>query len=248
VDEICSAVRDLYNEQRAIAEPAGALGIAGLKRWVATTGEQGRTLAAVISGANVNFDRLRHIAERAELGDRKETLLAATIPERPGSFRAFLKLLGRRVVTEFNYRYAGPQQAHIFAGVQFADAEDRERVMAALREKDIAVVDLSDDEMAKMHIRFMVGGHAPGAADERLFRFEFPERPGALGDFLRAIGGRWNISLFHYRNHGAAYGRVLCGLQVPRGELRECRQTLDGLGYAWTEETDNPAYALFLGP
>ncbi|HEU0197757.1 MAG TPA: threonine ammonia-lyase, biosynthetic [Nevskiaceae bacterium] len=246
VDEICSAVRDLYTAQRAIAEPAGALGIAGLKRWVQAHPGHGRTLVAVVSGANVNFDRLRHIAERAELGDGKETLLAATIPECPGSFRAFLKLLGRRVVTEFNYRYAGGEEAHVFAGVQFADAEDRAKVLAGLHEQGIPVVDLSGNEMAKAHVRYMVGGHGHGVTDERLFRFEFPERPGALGDFLRAVGAHWNISLFHYRNHGAAYGRVLCGLQVPRAEREDCRRALDGLGYAWADETANPAYSLFL--
>ncbi|HEX7380957.1 MAG TPA: threonine ammonia-lyase, biosynthetic [Nevskiaceae bacterium] len=248
VDEICAAVRDLYVEQRAIAEPAGALALAGLKRWAVANSARDRTLVAVISGANVNFDRLRHIAERAELGEGSETLLAATIPERPGSFRTFLKVLGRRVITEFNYRYADAQRANVFAGVHFAGAEDRAQVLAALAAEHIPVLDLSRDEMAKAHIRYMVGGHARDVRNECLFRFEFPERPGALTDFLQAVGSRWNISLFHYRNHGAAYGRVLCGLQVPRGERAACRRAFDALGYAWTEESDNPAYALFLGP
>ncbi len=248
VDEICAAIRDLYNEQRAIAEPAGALGIAGLKRWAALNGARDQTLVAVVSGANINFDRLRHVAERAELGDGKETLLAATIDEKPGSFRAFMKALGRRVITEFNYRYADSRRAQVFAGVHFPTEEDRTQVLAELHAAGIAVVDLSSDEMAKAHVRYMVGGHAPGVTDERLFRFEFPERPGALADFLRAVGGRWNISLFHYRNHGAAYGRVLCGLQVPRAQRAECRRTLDALGYVWADESDNPAYTLFLGP
>lgn len=247
VDEICAAVRDLYNERRAIAEPAGALGIAGLKRWVARTGARSQTLAAIVSGANVNFDRLRHIAERAELGDGKETLLAVTIPEKPGSFRRFLKRLGRRVVTEFNYRYADANQAHVFVGIHLGGVEARAETIEALRADGFPVTDLSGDEMAKVHVRYMVGGRAPGVGDEHLFRFEFPERPGACLDFLSAIGSRWNISLFHYRNHGAAYGRVLVGLQVPETEREACRQTLDTLGYAWAEETDNPAYALFLG-
>ena len=232
---------------RCPSSPAGALALAGLKRWAARHGGQGRTCVAIVSGANLNFDRLRHIAERAELGDGRETLLAVTIPEKAGSFKRFLKELGRRPVTEFNYRYASPAAAHVFAGVHFADAEDRDGAIARLRGDGYPVLDLSGDEMAKTHVRYMVGGRVPGLQDERLFRFEFPERPGALLDFLAAVGGRWNISLFHYRNHGAAYGRVLCGLQVPRAERAECRRALDQLGYPYWEETDNPAYALFLG-
>jgi threonine dehydratase len=249
VDEICAAIRDLFQENRSLPEPAGALALAGLKKWVAQHGGEGRTYAAIISGGNLNFDRLRHIAERAELGDGRETLLAVTIPERPGSFRRFLKELGRRPITEFNYRYSAPAQAqaHIFAGVHFADAEDREAALRRLRDDGYPVLDLSGDDMAKEHVRYMVGGRVPGLADERLFRFEFPERPGALHDFLAAIGGRWNISLFHYRNHGAAYGRVLCGLQVPKAERGECRRALDALGYEYSDETENPAYGLFLG-
>lgn len=247
VDEICAAVRDLYYEQRAIAEPAGALGIAGLKHWVAEKGVRGKTLAAIVSGANVNFGRLRHIAERAELGDGGETLLAVTIPEKPGSFRRFLRQLGRRVLTEFNYRYADPEAAHVFVGIHFVDIDERNSIVSKLRVKGYQVVDLSANEMAKVHVRYMVGGRSPLADNERLFRFEFPERPGACLDFLAAVGSRWNISLFHYRNHGAAYGRVLCGLQVPKNELAECRRSLDALGYDWAEETDNPAYAMFLG-
>lgn len=247
VDEICAAIRDLYNEHRAIAEPAGALGIAGLKRWVARTDAHGKTLAAIVSGANVNFDRLRHIAERAELGDGRETLLAVTIPEKPGSFRRFLRQLGRRVVTEFNYRYAGTERAHVFVGIHFGSDAECAQTVDALRAEAYPVVDLSGNEMAKVHVRYMVGGRAPDIDDERLFRFEFPERPGACLDFLGAIGSRWNISLFHYRNHGAAYGRVLVGLQIPKTERAECRRVFDALGYEWSEETDNPAYALFLG-
>lgn len=251
VDEISAAIRDVFNEVRALPEPAGALAVAGIKKWVAQTGARGQSYVAIISGANLNFDRLRHIAERAELGDGRETLLAVTIPERPGSFRRFLKALGRRPITEFNYRYAGSREAHVFAGVHFESAAEREATIAALRGDGNAVVDLSDNDMAKTHVRYMVGGRAPALVDaglrEQLFRFEFPERPGACLDFLSAIGTRWNISLFHYRNHGAAYGRVLCALQVPKSETAECRRALAGIGYEMVEETDNPAYALFLG-
>ena len=248
VDEICAAIRDFFYDTRGVAEPAGALGIAGVKKWVQQHGGEGRSYAAIVSGANVNFDRLRHIAERAELGDGHETLLAVTIPEKPGSFRKFLKQLGRRVITEFNYRYAAAGEAHVFVGLHVADGPEREAMIEALRTEGYALSDLSGNEMAKTHIRYMVGGRAPSAlSDERLFRFEFPERPGACLDFLGAIGTRWNISLFHYRNHGAAYGRVLCGLQVPRNERTVCRQALDELGYEYWDESDNPAYRLFLG-
>jgi threonine dehydratase len=247
VDEICAAIRDLFYECRAVAEPAGALGVAGVKKWVQQHGGEGKTYAAIVSGANVNFDRLRHIAERAELGDGHESLLAVTIPERAGSFRKFLKQLGRRTVTEFNYRYASDSEAHVFVGLHIHDLAERQTVIDDLRAQGYAVTDLSGNEMAKVHIRYMVGGRAPGLPDERLFRFEFPERPGACLDFLGAIGSRWNISLFHYRNHGAAYGRVLCGLQVPRAERSECLRALDALAYEYWDETENPAYQLFLG-
>jgi threonine dehydratase len=248
VDEICAAIRDVFYDQRAMPEPAGALAVAGIKKWVASNGTNGLNLVATVSGANVNFDRLRHIAERAELGDEAEALLAVTIPEQPGSFRKFLKQIGRRSVTEFNYRYAVNGDAHVFAGIRTPDGEpERVALIGKLREHGYAVVDMTANEMAKMHVRFMVGGRAPGLQHERLFRFEFPERPGAALDFLSAIGSRWNISLFHYRNHGAAYGRVLCGLQVPRGEWTACREALNSLGYPWWPESDNPAYPLFLG-
>lgn len=248
VDEICAAIRDLFYEHRAVPEPAGALAVAGAKRWVVDNGVSGQNLCAIVSGANVNFDRLRHIAERAELGDEAEALLAVTIPEKPGSFRRFLNQLGRRVVTEFNYRYSSESSAHVFVGVRLTEGDaERTQVLASLREKNYAVVDMSRNEMAKMHVRFMVGGRAQGLAGEHVFRFEFPERPGACLKFLNAIGSQWNISMFHYRNHGAAYGRVLCGLQVPHGELNKCRQSLKELGYPHWEETDNPAYELFLG-
>nr|WP_282707005.1 threonine ammonia-lyase, biosynthetic [Sinimarinibacterium sp. CAU 1509] len=248
VDEICAATRDIFYDNRALPEPAGALAVAGIKRWVHQHGVQGQTLAAIVSGANVNFDRLRHIAERAELGDDAEMLMAVTIPEQPGSFKRFLKALGRRTITEFNYRYASDSAAHVFVGLKLTEgAEQREAVLATLRGDGYDVVDMTSNEMAKVHVRFMVGGRCPGLQNERLFRFEFPERPGAALDFLSAIGSRWNISLFHYRNHGAAYGRVLCGLQVPKKEWAECRRSLDALGYAYVEESDNPAYTQFLG-
>lgn len=247
IDEICAATRDLFYESRAVAEPAGALGVAGVKRWVQLHGGQGKSYVAIVSGANVNFDRLRHIAERAELGDGTESLLAVTIPEQPGSFRRFLKKLGRRVITEFNYRYASDSAAHVFVGVHLTDAAERASVIAELEAQGYAVTDLTGNEMAKDHVRYMVGGRAPGLADERLFRFEFPERPGACLDFLDAVGAQWNISLFHYRNHGAAYGRVLCGLQVPKAQRGECRRALDALGYEYFDESENPAYGLFLG-
>jgi len=248
-DEICAAIRDVFYENRSLLEPAGALAVAGLKRWVHEQRATGKALAAIASGANVNFDRLRHIAERAEIGDAHETLLAVTIPEKPGSFRRFLGCLGRRVVTEFNYRYASAREAHIFVGLKLGEHGERERpaIIESLRRQDYPVVDMTGNEMAKVHVRYMVGGRASGLVDELLLRFEFPERPGACLDFLNALHGRWNISLFHYRNHGAAYGRVLCGLQVPKGERAECRRSLDALGYDYSEETNNPAYDLFLG-
>ena len=248
IDEICAAIRDMFNERRAVPEPAGALGIAGIKRWVVQHGVRDQTLCAIVSGANVNFDRLRHIAERAELGDANEALLAVTIPERPGSFRRFCRELGRHNISEFNYRYADAQGAHVFVGVKLAGGRDEAaQVLEGLRASGYAVVDLSGDEIAKVHIRYMVGGRAPGLSDERLFRIEFPERPGALLNFLSRLGDQWNISLFHYRNHGAAHGRVLVGLQVPRRERAENRRVLDEIGYPWWEESENPGYELFLG-
>jgi len=248
-DEICAAIRDVFYENRALLEPAGALAVAGLKRWVHQERASGKRLAAIASGANVNFDRLRHIAERAEIGDAHETLLAVTIPEKPGSFKRFLGSLGRRVVTEFNYRYSSAREAHIFVGLKLGEHGARERaaIIKSLRRQGYPVVDMTGNEMAKVHVRYMVGGRAAGLADEMLLRFEFPERPGACLDFLNALHGRWNISLFHYRNHGAAYGRVLCGLQVPKRERAECRRALDALGYDYALETGNPAYDLFLG-
>jgi threonine dehydratase len=225
-------------------EPAGALAVAGLKRWAARAGREGR-LVAILSGANMNFDRLRFVAERAEVGEARETLLGVTIPERPGAFREFCAAIGPRVVTEFNYRLAGREAAHIFVGLRTASRGDGLAVAAELRGRGYPTLDLTEDEMAKLHVRYMVGGRA-AARDERLYRFEFPERPGALMGFLDTLGGRFNISLFHYRNHGADFGRVLCAFEVPEAELAEFRGFLDRLGYPSFPEDGNPAYALFL--
>ncbi len=247
-DEICAAIKDIFDDTRSIAEPAGALSVAGLKKYVAREQLVGANLVAIDSGANVNFDRLRHVAERADMGEQQEALLAVTIPEVPGSFRAFCHALGQRAITEFNYRYANRHEAHVFAGVELRDGEeDRVRLLERLRERDCPVIDMSDNEMAKLHIRYMVGGHAPEVKDERLYRFEFPERPGALLRFLTRMSQGWNISLFHYRNHGADYGRVLVGIQVPPQDMAEFQAFLDALGYPCWEETGNPAYKLFLG-
>jgi threonine dehydratase len=247
-DEICAAVKDIFDDTRGIAEPAGALSVAGMKRYVASNRIQGRHLVAIESGANVNFDRLRHIAERAELGEHREALLAVEIPERPGSFLAFCRVIGRRQITEFNYRFSDTLRAQVFVGVELARGdEERAELIGRLAEKGFGVLDMTDNETAKLHIRYMVGGHAEGVVDETLVRFEFPERPGALLDFLSALGKRWNISLFHYRNHGAAYGRVLMGAQIPPGEASAFREALDLLGYQYWEETDNPAYRIFAG-
>ncbi|GBE10844.1 L-threonine dehydratase biosynthetic IlvA [bacterium BMS3Abin12] len=248
-DEICAAIKDVFDDTRSIVEPAGALAVAGIKRYVERTGIRGVDLVAINSGANINFDGLRHVAERAELGERREALVAVTIPERPGSFRAFCRAIGHRGITEFNYRYADPAAAHVFAGVKLDDGgEGRDRLIHDLRTRGYPVTDLTDNEMAKLHVRYMVGGHAPEIRDERLYRFEFPERPGALLRFLTRIGHRWNISMFHYRNHGADYGRVLVGIQVPRGDHARFIEFLEGLGYPYREETGNPVYGLFLGP
>ncbi len=249
VDEICAAVRDIFEDNRSMLEPAGALAVAGMKAWAEAHPERaGENWVCINSGANVNFDRLRHIAERAELGEHREALLAVTIPEKPGSFYAFCEILGRRAVTEFNYRMADPERAHVFVGLKLSrGVQEREEIMREIAAAGLEVVDLSADEMAKVHIRYRVGGRSDQAVNEQLFRFEFPERPGALLNFLDRIAGRWNISLFHYRNHGSAFGRVLCGMQVPQEELQLCRETLDAVGYEYSEETSNPAYRLFLG-
>ncbi len=247
-DEICAAIKDIFEDTRAITEPAGALSLAGLKKYVAEQGVEGQTLVAIASGANTNFDRLRYISERTEIGEQREAILAVTIPEKPGSYKTFCKDLGKRNITEFNYRYADDRDARIFVGVQVAgDGNDRRVLVSELRDKGYEVVDMTENEMAKLHIRHMVGGHAPQVTNERVYRFEFPERPGALMNFLNQLAGRWNISMFHYRNHGAAYGRVLVGMQVPAKEVREVNACLDELGYGYWDETDNEAYQFFLG-
>jgi threonine dehydratase len=246
-DQVCAAIRDIFEDTRSIAEPAGALAVAGIKRYVARERLRDAVLVALVGGANVNFDRLRHVAERAAVGEQREMLLGVQIPERPGSFRTFCEAIGRRSITEFNYRYNDASRAQIFVGVELRHgAAERAHLIERLRERGYPLEDLSDNEMAKLHVRHMVGGSGRTLANERLFRFEFPERPGALLDFLRAIGTRWNISLFHYRNHGSDYGRVLAGIQVPRHESAELEAHLAELNYPHWEETDNPAYRLFL--
>ncbi len=245
-DEVCAAIKDVFDETRTIMEPAGALAVAGLKTWVERTGERDGRLVAILSGANMNFDRLRFVAERAELGESKEAILAVTIPERAGAFREFCGIIGARVVTEFNYRLSGRDKAHIFVGLRTASRQDAEDLVARLRARGHATEDLSGNEMAKLHVRHMVGGRAAGVANERLYRFEFPERPGALLEFLDVLGGRWNISLFHYRNHGADFGRVLAAFEVPPEEDVAFQAFLQNLGYVAVAEQDNPAYDLFL--
>ena len=245
-DEICAAIKDIFDDTRSITEPAGALAVAGIKKYVEREKVAGKTLIAIDSGANMNFDRLRHVAERAELGEHREVLFAATIDERPGSFRKFCETIGRRGITEFNYRYSDPSQAHVFVGVKMQGEEEKHKLFAQLEKDQYPYQDMSDNEMAKTHIRFMVGGRVSGVQHERLYRFEFPERPGALMRFLNRMGEKWNISLFHYRNHGAAYGRVLIGMQVPPEESEKLACFLEDLNYPYWEETDNPAYALFL--
>ncbi|MGA7992775.1 MAG: threonine ammonia-lyase, biosynthetic [Thermoanaerobaculia bacterium] len=245
-DAICGAIKDVFEETRSILEPAGALSVAGLKAWAERRRTRGKTLVAVACGANMNFDRLRHVAERAELGERREAILAVTIPERPGSFREFCAVVGRRNITEFNYRYADARDAHVFVGVEVEKPGQTQALLAVLRKKGLPALDLSDNEMAKLHVRHLVGGRAPAAHDERLFRFEFPERPGALLNFLDHLRSDWNISLFHYRNHGADYGRVLAGIQVPKKDDAKFRRFLAELGYRHQDETKNPAYRLFL--
>ncbi len=246
-DATCAALKDVFEDTRSVLEPAGALSIAGLKAWCERERVRDMTLVAIASGANMNFDRLRFVAERAEVGEQREAILAVTIPERPGSFREFCSLLGKRSVTEFNYRYADPATAHIFVGIEVANRHETERLMAELARRRIEAYDLTDDEMAKLHVRHLVGGHAPSAENEIVYRFEFPERPGALMGFLESMSAGWNITLFHYRNHGADYGRVLVGMQVPPSDKAEFQAFLDRLGYDCVDETGNPAYRMFLG-
>lgn len=245
-DAICAAIKDVFEDTRSILEPAGALGVAGAKVWALREKAKGKNLVAIASGANMNFDRLRFVAERAELGEKREAVLAVTIPEKPGSFRAFCHLLGTRNITEFNYRFDSAEVAHIYVGVQVPNRAEGEKLVTALKRHDLPVLDLSDNEMAKLHIRHLVGGRAPQAEHEVIYRFEFPERPGALVRFLDSMNAGWNISLFHYRNHGADHGRVLCGIQVPPKDKAKFQKFLDGLGYRYWNESRNPAYKLFL--
>ena len=247
-DQTCAAIRDIFEDTRSIVEPAGGLAVAGAKKYIAENKLQDRSFVTISCGANVNFDRLRHIAERASVGELTEMILAAEIPEQPGSFKQFCEVIGRRGITEFNYRYADQAKAHIFVGVQLSKGmAERIDLLVKLREAGFPVEDLSDNEMAKLHVRHMVGGRSTSLRNERLFRFEFPERPGALLDFLDAIGTNWNISLFHYRNHGSDYGRILAGIDVPPDETGELEAHLKELGYPHWEESDNPAYKMFLG-
>jgi threonine dehydratase len=247
-DQICAAIQDIFQDTRSIAEAAGALAVAGIKKYVARENCTGRTLIAINGGANMNFDRLRYIAERADLGAQREALFAVEMPETPGSFLRFCELLGRQNVTEFSYRYGDSQAAQVFVSVGLTQGRaERDELLRSIAAAGFAVRDMTDNEMAKLHVRYMVGGRARGLADERLYRFEFPERPGALLKFLQAIGTGWNISLFHYRNHGSDYGRVLAGIQVSAETRTDFLLHLNELHYAYTEETDNPAYKIFLG-
>ena len=246
-DEICAAIKDLYDDTRSITEPAGALSLAGLKKYVSQNKLQGQELVTISSGANINFDRLRHISERTEIGEQREAILAVTIPERRGSFKTFCDSLEKHNITEFNYRHSSKNEANLFVGLQMeAGAEDRQTLIKNLETHGFSVADLTESEVAKIHIRHMVGGHAQGLKDERLYLFEFPEKPGALLKFLDSLGSQWNITMFHYRNHGAAFGRVLTGMEVPDEDLNKVVNFFDNLGYTYWEDTDNPAYQLFL--
>jgi threonine dehydratase len=247
-DEICAAIKDIFDDTRTIVEPAGALAVAGMKSYLARTGARGKHYVALLSGANMNFDRLRFVAERAELGESREALFAATIPERPGAFRQFCAALGPRVITEFNYRLSDRQRADVFVGLTVGSREDARKVQAELLRLGYEATDLTDDELAKLHVRYMVGGHTRDVKRERLCRFEFPERPGALLQFLDTLGGRWNISLFHYRNHGSDFGRVLAAFEVPANEDGAFERFLTELGYQHQIEDGNEAYNRFLQP
>ena len=247
-DQICAAIQDIFQDTRSIAEPAGALAVAGIKKYVARENCTERALIAVNCGANMNFDRLRYVAERADIGAQREALFAVQMPEAPGSFLRFCELLGKRSVTEFNYRYSDVKAAQVFVSLALSQGRaERDALLAEIVSAGFAARDMTDNEMAKLHVRYMVGGHAHGLADEKLYRFEFPERPGALLKFLHAVGTRWNISLFHYRNHGSDYGRVLAGIQVAPKDRQEFLLHLNELHYAFVEETNNPMYRMFLG-
>jgi len=244
--EICAAIKDIFDDTRSVAEPAGALGVAGLKKYVQEHDVRNRNLVAICSGANMNFDRLRYVAEQSNIGEQTEALLAVTIDEKPGSFKRFCSVIGKRTITEFNYRYDDPLRAQIFVGVQVSGLDDRMSIVNELIENDYQVEDLTENNMATNHIRHMVGGRAENVKDEKIFRFEFPERPSALLNFLKKLGFKWNISLFHYRNNGAAYGRVLAGIQIPQSEMKDFEVLLDEIGYQFWNESDNSAYKLFL--
>ncbi len=245
-DATCAAIKDVFEDTRAILEPAGALAIAGAKAWVAREGIRGATLIAVACGANMNFDRLRFVSERAEIGEQREAVFAVTIPEERGSFRRFCEAIGPRNVTEFNYRIADSNEAHLFVGIQIPDRSEAHAISADLAQAGFSAVDLTDDELAKVHLRHLVGGRSPLSKGELVYRFEFPERPGALMKFLSSMHPSWNITLFHYRNHGADYGRILVGLQVPRAERAEFNAVLESLSYRHVDETRHPAYRMFL--
>ncbi|MDO8436656.1 MAG: threonine ammonia-lyase, biosynthetic [Nitrosomonadaceae bacterium] len=246
-DAICAAIKDVFEDTRAILEPAGALSIAGAKAYTKRGKIRGKTLVAIASGANMNFDRLRHVSERAELGEQREAVMSVTIPEEPGSFKKFCAMLGTKSITEFNYRYSDPKEAHVFVGVSVRDRDEAAKLIKSLEKSGLHAEDFSDNEMAKLHVRHLVGGRARGVKNEILYRFEFPDRPGALMKFLDSMSHHWNISLFHYRNHGTDYGRVLVGMEVPPAEKAEFRTFLDQLGYRYWDESKNPAYKLFLG-
>jgi threonine dehydratase len=247
-DEMCAAIKDIFEDTRSIAEPAGALALAGLKIYAEREACRDQNLLAIVSGANTNFDRLRYISERTEIGEQREAVISVTIPEQPGSFRAFCRALGRRNITEFNYRYADAGSAQVFVGLSIVPGgDDLSSLLKDLASKGYETEDMTDNEVAKLHVRYMVGGHAPGSVDdERVYRVEFPERPGALLKFLSGLGQNWNISMFHYRNHGAAYGRILVGVQVPARERRRFEKVLDAVGFPHWDETDNRAYQLYL--
>jgi threonine dehydratase len=245
-DAVCAAIKDVFQDTRSVVEPAGALGVAAVKQYAETHKLKGQTFVSITCGANMNFDRLRFVAERAEFGERREALYAVTIPEERGSFKRFCELVGPRSVTEFNYRISDAKLAHVFVGIAISRRDEAERIARNFVRHGFATVNLTDDELAKEHVRHMVGGHSELARDERLFRFEFPERPGALMRFLAAMHPGWNISLFHYRNQGADYGRILVGVQVPAGDDAAFRDFLQTLAYPYTDETQNPVYRLFL--
>ncbi|MBT7545513.1 MAG: threonine ammonia-lyase, biosynthetic [Kordiimonadaceae bacterium] len=246
-DEICAAIKDVFEDTRTILETAGALAVAGIKSYIKKNNIKSETLIGTASGANMNFDRLGFVAERAEIGEERETVFAVTIPENPGAFKSFCSLIGSRSITEFNYRFSSHSSAHIFVGISVRDFQESKLLIKTLNDAGLEAIDLTHNEVAKLHLRHLVGGHAPEAENEVIYRFEFPERPGALSNFLNNMGENWNISLFHYRNHGADIGRVLVGIQVPPNEKETFQIFLSQVGYPSWDETGNPAYKLFLG-